>query len=108
MRWCLSILPCIFILLTLGVELCTSPGVALVKDPSHLVCVLDDDTAESELKDDVVSEDLCLDLDGLNLTGLYEVIRFVKTGLVLSLEETEAAKLALGVRRHRWLCRESC
>jgi hypothetical protein len=108
MRRCLSILPCILILLSLGMELCTSPGAGLVKDPSHQVCVLDDDDAESELKHGVLREDSWQDLDALNLTGLFVITRFAKTELVLSLEGTEVSKLTSGVRRHRWLCRESC
>jgi hypothetical protein len=110
MRWCLSILPCILILLTLGMELCTSLGPVLVKDPSHLVCILDDDNseAESELKDGTEREDSFLYLDGWNFSGLFVITRFAKTEAVMSLEDTEVLKLTSGVRRHRWLCRESC
>ncbi|MDB6007052.1 MAG: hypothetical protein JWR15_4039 [Prosthecobacter sp.] len=108
MRWYLKILPCLLILLTLGAELCTTPGVALVKGPSHLVCLLDDDDAESELQDGLQRQDSWLDLDSLNLTGLFTMTRSAKTVVVLSLEETEVLELTSGVRRHRWLCRECC
>lgn len=107
MRWCLSILPCILLLFALGMELCVSPGGVLPKDQPHSV-FLDDDDAESELKDVMQREATYLDLGCLDFTGLFVITRFAKPVLVLSLEETEVVKLTSGVRRHRWLCRECC
>ncbi|WP_395749755.1 hypothetical protein [Prosthecobacter sp.] len=108
MRWCLSIIPCLLILLVLGAEWCTAPGAVIVKDPSHLACLLDDDSSEdTEVKDGFSREDLGFDLD-IDFTGLFVMIQCAKTELVLSLEGTEVPKLLTGVRRHRWLCRESC
>lgn len=108
MRHCLSILPAIVILLTLGMELRASPGVAGVKDPSHWVCVLDDDDAKSEIKPGVHRVDMGMYLDDLIGTGSHMIICLAKIDHFLSFMQTEAGTPALGVRRHRWLCRESC
>ena len=105
MRWCLYI-PSILILLTLGVELCSAYGSGVVKDPSRLVCVLDDDDAE--LKQGGLREHAFTEFDSFNQVGQHVLIRWVKTDLILSLEEAETLKVCSGVRRHRWLCRECC
>ncbi|WP_395735524.1 hypothetical protein [Prosthecobacter sp.] len=110
MRWCLSILPCLLILLVLGAEWCTSPGAIMVKDPSHLACLLDDDNTENETeaKDGIPRDEYSgLDLE-MNFAGLFVMSQCAKTEMVLSLEGTAVPKLLMGVRRHRWLCRESC
>jgi hypothetical protein len=105
MRWCLYI-PSILILLTLGVELCSGYGAESVKDPSRLVCVLDDDDAE--LKQGGLREHSFVECDPLSQAGQHVLIRWVKTDLILSLEGAEILKVCSGVRRHRWLCRECC
>ena len=108
MRRCLSILLTIVILLTLGMELCSSPGVAWGKDTSHWGCVLADDDADSEVKHSVQRDDSVLHLDGLSVTGPHLMNRLAQTGLVLSFQGSEVVTLTSGVRWHRWLCREQC
>ena len=105
MRWCLYI-PSILILLTLGVELCSGYGSGVVKDPSRLVCVLDDDDAE--LKQGGLREPSFTDCGLLSQAGQHVLIRWVKTDLILSLAGAEILEVCSGVRRHRWLCRECC
>ncbi len=105
MRWCLYI-PSILILLTLGVELCSEYGSGVVKDPSRLVCVLDDDDAE--LKQGGLREHSLVECDPLNHAGLHVLIRWVKTDLISLLKKAEIPEMCQGVRRHRWLCRECC
>ena len=105
MRWYLYI-PSILILLTLGVELCSANASGVVKDPSHLVCVLDDDDAE--VKQSGLREPSFTDSGLLSQPGQHVLIRWVKTDLILSLEAAEILKVCSGVRRHRWLCRECC
>lgn len=110
MRCPLFVLPTILLLLLLllGAQLGTSPGVALEKGVSHWVCVLDDDDVKSELKHALPREIPCMDLGGLSAIVPHLMIRFPKTNLVLSLQSAAEVNLILGVRRHRWLCRESC
>lgn len=105
MRWCLHILS-IFLLLTFGVELCSAYGCGVVKDPSRLVCVLDDDDAE--LKQGGLREHSFTECDPLSLTGQNMMVRWIKADLSLSLTGAEILKTHFGVRRHRWLCRECC
>ena len=105
MRWCLYI-SSILILLTLSMELCCWNGSALVKDASHLACVLDDDDAE--LKHDVLGGDSCTECDLLTLAGWHGVVRLVNTDLISTLKGAEIWKIHAGIRRHRWLCRECC
>ena len=105
MRWCIFI-PSILILLMLGVELCSGPGFEVVKDPSHLVCVLDGDDAE--MKQGVLRAHLLTECDPFMRGGLHVLVRWEKTDLILSLEGAGISKVRSGVRRHRWLCRESC
>ena len=105
MRWCLYI-PFILILLTLGVELCSAHGVVVVKDPSHSACVLDDH--DEELKACGPREGSLVADAPLFLAGQQVSTWLVKTSLILPLKEAEMPKLRVGVRRHRWLCRERC
>jgi hypothetical protein len=105
MRWCLYI-PSILILLTLGLELCSSAGGAVVKAPSHLVCVLDDHDEELKacgLRVGSFAVDLTLFRAGQQISIWQET-----TGLLLPLKEAEMPKIQFGVRRHRWLCQERC
>lgn len=104
MRWYLYI-PSIIVLLTLGVELCSSHAASEAKDPSHLALILDDD---AELKQDVEREISFTECAPLILAGLNLMAQCQKTDLVLSLEEAATLKVCPGVRRHRWLCRECC
>lgn len=105
MRWYLYI-PTFLVLLTLGVELCSSHGASDVKDPSHHACVLDDDDAE--VKQGVERENSYTDCDPFISAGLNLTTQCLKTDLVLSLEGAEILRVYSGVRRHRWLCRECC
>ncbi len=106
MRWSLYIISFLFVL-TFGVELCSlSSGSAVVKDASHLACVLDDDDAELKLgglRDFSLTE-----CDAWSLIGQHVMFRWVKADLSFSLEEAEILEVHPGVRRHRWLCRERC
>jgi hypothetical protein len=105
MRWCLYI-PSILILLTLGVELCSSHGVAVVKDPSHMAWVLDDNN--EDLKSCGPQESSFADGAPLFLAGQQVNIWLMTTGLILPLKEAEIQQIRVGVRRHRWLCLERC
>jgi len=105
MRWYLYI-PSILVLLTLGMELCSMHDAPVVKDPSHLACVLDDDDAE--VKQGAVREPSFIECDSFILAGLNFMAQCQKTDLVLSLEEAATLKVCSGVRLHRWLCRECC
>ena len=105
MRWYLYI-PSILVLLTLGMELCSMHGAPVVKDPSHLACVLDDDDAE--LKQSAVREPSFTECTPFIAAGLNLMDQCHKTDLVLSLEGAAILQVCSGVRRHRWLCRECC
>lgn len=78
----------------------------LVKGPSHLSCVLDDD--DGELKHSAVREPSFTQCSPFILAGLNLTAQGQKTGLVLSLEGAAILEVCSGVRRHRWLCRECC
>jgi len=105
MRWCLYI-SSILILLTLGVELCSSHGVAWAKDTAHLACVLDD--GADEIKQCGQRGPSFTECDLLFLAGQQMITWVVTTDLILPLKEAEIPKIRVGVRRHRWLCRERC
>lgn len=106
MRWCLYI-PSIIFLLTFGVELCaSSPGSAAVKDPSRLACVLDGDDAE--LKLGALREFAFTECDEGSLAWHSLMNGWLKESLILPLREAEVWKIHMGIRRHRWLCRERC
>jgi hypothetical protein len=105
MRWYLYI-PSILVLLTLGVELCTSHGASEAKGPSSLACVLDDD--DVELKQDFERENTFTECDSFLLSGVNLVIQRLTSDFVLSLEGVAIVKVCSGVRRHRWLCKECC
>lgn len=105
MRWCLYI-PSILILLTLGAELCSSHGVEVVKDPSHLACIMDCD--DGELKHGMQREKSFTECDLLSLAGQQVGAQLLKTDLIWPLEGAEILKIHSGIRRHRWLCRECC
>ena len=103
MRWCLYI-PSLLILLTFGVELC---GVVVAKDPAHLACVFDDDDAA--LKACGLRENYsCTECDPLFLVGQQVGIRWVTPELNALCKGDEIHQIQVGVRRHRWLCRECC
>ena len=106
MRWYLYI-PSIIVLLTLGVELCSSHAASEAKDPSHLALVLDDD-ADAELKQDVEREISFTECSPYILAGLNLVTQNLKSDFVLSLEGAAFVKVCSGVRLHRWLCKECC
>jgi hypothetical protein len=105
MRWYLYI-PSILVLLALGVELGALHGDSVVKVPSNLACVLDDDDAE--LKPCVLRETSFTECDPFIFAGLNLMAQGHKTDLVLSLEGAAIIPVCSGVRRHRWLCRECC
>ena len=105
MRWFLYI-PSILVLLTLGLELCSMHDAPVVKEPSHLSCVLDDD--DGELKHSAVREPTFTECSPFILAGLNLVTQSLKSDFVLSLEEAAILKVCSGVRLHRWLCRECC
>jgi len=102
MRWCLYI-PSLLILLTFGVELC---GVAVAKDTARLACVFEDDDAD--LKQCGLRENSCTECDPLFLGGQQVVVRRVRTELIALRKGDEMPQIQVGVRRHRWLCRECC
>lgn len=107
MRWCLLITN-LLILLTLGMEQCCWCGAAGVKDASHLVCVLDDDETESELKLGLAHEDSLSACDVPALPGWHEMIRLAHADVVAPLQGAENWKVPAGIRLHRWLCQERC
>ena len=105
MRWCLYILS-ILILLTLVVELCSSHGVAVVKVPSHFAWVMDDN--DEDLKSCEPQESSFAEGAPLFQAGQQVNIWLMTTGLIFPFKEAEIPKIRVGVRRHRWLCRERC
>ena len=105
MRWYLYI-PSIIVLLTLGVELCSSHADSEAKDPSHLALVLDDDDAE--LKQYVERENSFTECAPFISAGQNLVVQNLKSDFVLSLEGAAIVKVCSGVRLHRWLCKECC
>ncbi len=94
------------LLLMLSVELCTSSGAVMLKDPAHVLYAMDDDDAG--LKEDLEREHSLTEYTLFEPTWMSELVRSVKTDLILAFEETEILVAGSGVRRHRWLCRESC
>jgi hypothetical protein len=94
------------LLLTLSVELCTSSGAMLLKDPAHVLYAFDDD--DGEMNEDLERGHSLMECTFLELNWVRELIRCVKTDLILAFERTEIFEAGSGVRRHRWLCRESC
>ncbi|MCX6848312.1 MAG: hypothetical protein NTY98_05285 [Verrucomicrobia bacterium] len=92
----------------LGIEQCCWCSVAGVKDASHLVCVLDDDETEGELKLGLAHEDSLSACDMPAMPGWHEVIRLAAAYLVAPREGAENWAVHQGIRRHRWLCREHC
>lgn len=105
MRWLLYI-PSILVLLTLGVELCSSHAASDAKDPSHLALVLDDDDAE--LKQGLERENSFTECDSFILGALDLMSQCLKTDLALVPDRAAIVQVFPGVRRHRWLCRECC
>lgn len=107
MRWCLLITN-LLILLTLGMEQCCWRSAAGVKNASHLVCVLDDDETEGELKLGLAQEDSLSVCDMPALPGWHEMIRLAHADVVAPLHGAENWKVPAGIRLHRWLCQERC
>lgn len=107
MRWCLLI-PNLLILLMLGMEQCCWCNAAGVKDASHLVCVLDDDGTEGELKQGLAHENTLSACDMPSVPGWHEMIRLARADMVAPLEGAETWEIHTGIRRHRWLCQERC
>lgn len=105
MRWLLYI-PSILILLTLGVELCSSHAASDAKTPSHLALVLDDDDAE--VKQMLDRENSFTECDSFILAGVNLMTQCLKTDLVLPPDRAAVVQVCPGVRLHRWLCRECC
>lgn len=105
MRWLLYI-SSILVLLTLGVELCSSYGSVVVKDRSCQAYVLDGD--DIEVKQSGLREHPLTVCDALSMPGYHVLIRWVKGGLILSLEGAKMREVHPGVRRHRWLCKDCC
>jgi len=105
MRWCLLI-STLLILLTLGMEQCCWCAAAGVKDASHLACVLDDD--EAQLKQDLAHENDLSECPPPAMLARQGVIRLAHADLVVPRKGAETWGIHLGIRRHRWLCRERC
>ena len=83
-----------------------SSGSAVLKDTSHLSCVLDDD--DVELKLSLLRDFILTECDAWSLFGPHVMFSWMKTQLSFSLEEAEPLAVRPGVRLHRWLCRECC
>lgn len=105
MRWYLYI-SSILVLLTLGVELCSSHAVSDAKTPSHLALVLDDDDAE--VKQGLDPDNSLTECDSFILAGVNLMTPCLKTGLVWPPDRAATVQVWTGVRLHRWLCRECC
>jgi len=105
MRWLLYI-PSILVLLTLGLELCSSHAAADAKAPSHLALILDDDDAE--VKQGLDGKNSLTECDSFIFAGASLMPRCLKTGLVLPPHRAAVVQVCPGVRLHRWLCRECC
>jgi len=105
MNWRLSILS-IFLILSLSAELCSAPGVAMVKDQPHSVCVLDDsleDVTESSEKGESVTAFVfpwqC---------EVWVSLECMMMAMESSNHAGEAVRGHVGIRLHRFLCVERC
>ena len=107
MRWCLLIAN-LLILLTLGMEQCCWSAAAGGQEASHLVCVLDDDEADAELKLGVAPENALLEWEMPVALGWHEMIRLAYAGVESPLRGAEKWNVPAGTRLHRWLCQERC
>ncbi len=105
MNWRLSILS-IFLMLSLSAELCSAPGVAMVKDQPHSVCVLDD-----SLEDVTKSGENGESVTDILFPWQFEVwlsLECAMTAIEPSNRAGEAVEGHAGIRLHRWLCVERC